>query len=465
MSAVWDYVCGFDEGVGERLKELWHPFAEGKADEQQQQLTAEGGANGVHTGHDFSHSDELLSFESTCRALAHPPEETSVRVDLTKVTVDEALQRVRDYIAAKYKDVAAHADVTVSIHPVLSDVLIMPLVGPRTPTKQDVYAVVDMGCGMAVLRGADVFAPGVVAAHPGMKEGDCVSVYANVSGHFTTGDVAWHDEATVAYLGNGRCVQGRATLFCQRDAKAGLAIEMTDPVFLSPCLSELDTIVQLQNVPSCVAAHLLGVERNPTWRVLDMCAAPGGKTIHIASLMRGNGEIHALERSRKRATQLADKVAEYKNIQVHHADATKCIKKGLFEAESFDAVLLDAPCSGLGQRPRFHHPFSRTDFDRSSVYQQKLADVAIEALKPGGALVYSTCTINPEENEGVVSYILQNHGAAVQLEPQEPYRIGDPGMMYPGLTPTELRHLQRFYPDKHRAIGFFLAKFTKLPKM
>ncbi|WP_022928393.1 transcription antitermination factor NusB [Patulibacter americanus] len=140
------------------------------------------------------------------------------------------------------------------------------------------------------------------------------------------------------------------------------------------------------------------VAPQPGERVLDMCAAPGGKTTHMADLMGGEGTIVALEKhgGRARALRRTCERVGADNVEVIHADALD----HPIEAGSFDRVLLDAPCSGLGtlaSHPDLRWRITERDLRELETLQGDLLDVAQKAVRPGGRVVYSICTLNPGE--------------------------------------------------------------------
>lgn len=210
-----------------------------------------------------------------------------------------------------------------------------------------------------------------------------------------------------------------------------------------------------------------------------MCAAPGGKTGHIADRMQKAGTLVALERSASRAHKLEGFLEQLGHtwVGVHKMDAAKAVatpgaapvkmQKGQkkppppqFPTESFDRILLDAPCTGLGQRPRSVNPISYENLMTTPRIQRKLFATAVSLLRPGGVLVYSTCTINPAENEGVVGWTLEHHECLELCSPTN--RLGLPGLSGQGLDDELLSEVQRFDPrDAADTIGFFVAKFTK----
>lgn len=168
-------------------------------------------------------------------------------------------------------------------------------------------------------------------------------------------------------------------------------------------------------------------------RVLDLCAAPGGKATHLAALVGGEGEVVAVERNPRRADALRATCARLRAeriVRVETADAAQPRADG-----PFDAVLVDPPCSGLGTlqgRPDLRWRVRPEAVEQLAELQQRILAAGAHALKPGGALVYSTCTISPRENEQVVERFLAAH-EGFELARQArtlPHRDGTDGFFY-----------------------------------
>eukprot|EP00879_Flechtneria_rotunda_P024535 GHRR01026013.1.p1 GENE.GHRR01026013.1~~GHRR01026013.1.p1 ORF type:complete len:345 (+),score=106.45 GHRR01026013.1:400-1434(+) len=135
----------------------------------------------------------------------------------------------------------------------------------------------------------------------------------------------------------------------------------------------------------------------------------------------------------------------------------------LLQPASFDYVLLDAPCSALGLRPRLLMDWKLPTLQMLAAYQRALLHSAVHVLKPGGHLIYCTCTINPGENEENVRYVLDKWPQMRLVE--QPLKLAGSGLVDPErwLTPAEAALVQRFDPcDPEDTIGFFIAKFVKL---
>lgn len=162
---------------------------------------------------------------------------------------------------------------------------------------------------------------------------------------------------------------------------------------------------------SVFAAESLGV--NPGDRVLDMCAAPGGKTLVLASKLQGNGSLQSNDRSPDRRLRLQHVIENSlpeswrSIINVTGYDG---VKFGMHKKECYDRILLDAPCSSdrhVLNSPAHLEVWSVKRVKRLSVEQGSLLASAVDALAPGGTLIYSTCALSPMENDDVVKKILK----------------------------------------------------------
>ena len=182
--------------------------------------------------------------------------------------------------------------------------------------------------------------------------------------------------------------------------------------------------------------------------ILDMAAAPGGKTTQIAAITQNKSYITACEKNKIRAERLKYNLQKQGVgcVNVMLEDARK-----LSDFFSFDKILLDAPCSGSGTMSVFDNGFSKELIDRSSKTQDELLRKALKILKPGGEMVYSTCSILAQENENVLKRVLQKSGAKiVTIEPIE--RIP--------LLPTTIDGVMCVSPT-YLYEGFFVARIKK----
>jgi len=191
--------------------------------------------------------------------------------------------------------------------------------------------------------------------------------------------------------------------------------------------------------------------------VLDLCAGPGIKTGQIAERMGDRGVVISVELDQARAGEVAAQATRLglRSITVLEEDARKA-----GPAEGFDRVLLDAPCSDLGalaSRPDARWRKSPKTIGRLTEIQDGLLLAAAKALRAGGTLVYSTCTISRRENEDRVAALLR----ASQAGEAPPLQLEDLGARAPELAaPAERRCLQ-LRPDRDRTTGFFIARLTR----
>jgi NOL1/NOP2/sun family putative RNA methylase len=211
----------------------------------------------------------------------------------------------------------------------------------------------------------------------------------------------------------------------------------------------------IQDLSSCIVVDALDVTKYGS--VLDVAAAPGGKTTFIAQRMANTGSILALEPSGRRARSMLFNLARcgVYNTCILKMDGLQSEKLQM----KFDRVLLDAPCSCEGviakdaTRKTSHSP---QDVDYCAGRQQRLIEVAARMAKAGGILVYSTCSFAPEENEAVVDRLLDKF----QNITAEPIKHGSPGLTKFGdmVFDDQLKNTTRLYPHIHDTTGFFIAR-------
>jgi 16S rRNA (cytosine1407-C5)-methyltransferase len=205
-----------------------------------------------------------------------------------------------------------------------------------------------------------------------------------------------------------------------------------------------------------VTALFNDAKETSQWRVLDMAAAPGSKTTQIASALAGKGLIVANEFSASRVKILFGNLMRcgIGNMAMTNFDARVF---GPWLPETFDAILLDAPCSGEGSLRK--DADAMKNWSLSSVQdiantQQDLIESAFHALKPGGTLVYSTCTLNLNENQGVIKHLLDTFEGSIEtVSLSNLFEQADQA-----LTKEGYLHV---YPQIYDCEGFFIAKFKK----
>ncbi|MEI7027205.1 16S rRNA (cytosine(967)-C(5))-methyltransferase RsmB [Paenibacillus sp. y28] len=169
-------------------------------------------------------------------------------------------------------------------------------------------------------------------------------------------------------------------------------------------------VFSIQDESSMLVAEAVAPEKGML--VLDCCAAPGGKTVHMAELMNNQGTIYAVDQHEHKR-QLIDAQADRLGLAcITSATADARHLAGRFPEASFDRVLLDAPCSGLGvirRKPDVKWTKTPEEITALAALQRELLESAAPLVKPGGVLVYSTCTVEPLENSGQVEAFLKRH--------------------------------------------------------
>ena len=194
--------------------------------------------------------------------------------------------------------------------------------------------------------------------------------------------------------------------------------------------------------------------------VIDMAASPGGKTTHIAQLMNNEGLLVAIELEPSRMPGLRANLGRcgVRNVALFEMDAMDASRLDL----RADKILLDAPCTGEGVIAKDQtRKTSRelADIAFCAGQQRELIDAACSVLKPGGTLVYSTCSFAPEEDEQIVDYAVKKHGLKV-----EPIPYGSPALESFGTQQfsPEVANARRMYPHLHRTTGFFVARLRNV---
>ncbi|MDK2983217.1 MAG: methyltransferase, partial [Thermococcaceae archaeon] len=297
---------------------------------------------------------------------------------------------------------------------------------PKLPT-----VVANKFAAESVYQGAQLYAPGVLKADKGIKEGDEVQIR--------------YPKGLLVGIGIAKMSAKEMVV-----ATRGIAVEVTLPKFKLPSLNELKAYEKgyfyAQSLPSMVVAHILEPQEEDL--IVDMAAAPGGKTSHIAQLLENRGEIIAIDKSRNRLAKMEKELKRLgvKNVKLVQMDSRNLPDLGI----KADKILLDAPCTALGVRPKLWETRTPKDIEATARYQRHFINAAIKSLRKGGILVYSTCTLSYEENEGNVQYMLKK---GLKLEGQKIF-IGSPGL--------GIKEVQRFYPHKHLTQGFFIAKLRKV---
>jgi len=253
-------------------------------------------------------------------------------------------------------------------------------------------------------------------------------------------------------------LKGEPDVLAERLEKLGIGTSKTSPVpeeltvldGMPPGRSKMfqEGWFTVQDAASMLAAHLL--EPQPGERVLDLCASPGGKTTHMAEYAGGEARITAVDVQYHRVAAVADNAARL-GLDVVDAVCADGLQPPF--GGSFDRVLVDAPCSGLGtlrRNPDIKCRMNQETITRLAQQQQGLLLSAIDLCKNGGLVVYSVCTLSREETEDVVQTALERGLVEVENGPElfEPWKIG--------------KGQYRTLPSNGALDGFFLTRLRKV---
>jgi 16S rRNA (cytosine967-C5)-methyltransferase len=204
----------------------------------------------------------------------------------------------------------------------------------------------------------------------------------------------------------------------------------------------------VQDSSAQLVSHFLNPQPRET--IIDACAAPGGKTTHIAELIGDQGLIYGWDSNSKRLQKLQENVSrlQLNSIKIETVDASK---SNIFNHQA-DKVLVDAPCSGLGtlhKRPDIRWRQNPEKIEELSQLQTKILNNASKGVKEGGKLVYATCTLNPLENEEIIRNFLQTHPDwQIEIPPdsfRQNFLVTPEGMI-------------KVFPHRNQMDGFFMVK-------
>lgn len=217
----------------------------------------------------------------------------------------------------------------------------------------------------------------------------------------------------------------------------------------------LEGAVEVQDEGSQLLAYLLGPRRGEM--VADFCAGAGGKTLAISMLMHGTGRVYAMDVSEKRLRELAPRAARAGISNVHPivlADEGDLRAKRL--AGKLDRVLVDAPCSGFGtlrRNPDLKWRHGESAIGELAAKQARILNAAAKLVKPGGRLVYATCSVLPDENEAVTDVFAAGHPEFKAISCAE--------LLAAQRIPLDTGERLRLWPHRHGTDGFFAAAYER----
>lgn len=215
--------------------------------------------------------------------------------------------------------------------------------------------------------------------------------------------------------------------------------------------SFMEGLFYIQDKASCFAAEVADPKENNI--VLDVCAAPGAKTTYLAQLMRNRGRILSIDYSKRRMSVWRKEVARM-GVEIAEPIIADACNPLPVDVEA-DVVVLDPPCTSTGTFAKL--PSAKWRLTSRSIYkmaeiQRQMLEGAAEKVKPGGKLIYSTCSITVEENEILIEKFLKRHPEFQLVDIKQ--ELGVPGL-------RGMDKCRRLYPHIHECNGFFIAKMVK----
>lgn len=324
-------------------------------------------------------------------------------------------------------------------HPTIDEAILLEVEGPFPIKGLGKKVIADKFACESIMQGSDLYSSGVIKVEK-IKKNDTVVIEDKTGLKVAEG---------IARM-NSKNIMQRVK---------GIAVQTTNSIYKVPNLknSHLHTrgMIYLQSLPAIIVSKIL--KPQPNELVIDMCAAPGGKTTHLAQIMNNTGKILAVDRSKKRLTKLRSSVKRLgiKNVIPIHMDSRLLGKK--YPYLEADRIIVDPPCTAIGVRPKLYDKTTEKQIISASTYQRQFLKVAAKILKLGGTMVYSTCTLTVEENELNIKYCLEELGLELK-DLSKTY--GSPGLSnyFP-----EAKKTRRFHPDLHGTPGNFIAVLSLNP--
>ncbi len=358
------------------------------------------------------------------RWLLRPPERYYVRTNTAKTGPGYVLDWLRSNGFEAYVD------------EVVKEAVWVPVKGPnRVRSGLPCRIFVDKKAAESIMLGANVYAPGVIDV-----EGSCSK----------GADAVVLSENGVAVA--EAVVEDPSSL----EAGRGLYARTVKPLYNVPSLRDTPLyakgLIYEQSLPSMMVGWLAYLEGPKL--VVDMCAAPGGKTSHVASLLKGRAVIYAFDHSRRKLERMRDELRRLgleRYVRIARADSRYLDRDWPSLVGKVDLVILDPPCSSIGVVPKVYDRKMWKDVRSLADYQRQFARVAVKLLKPCGVLIYSTCTVTLVENEELVEYIEGLGMVVEEVYPRHPRSSRGIGV----------KEAVRFHPHVHGLPGYFIAKLRR----
>lgn len=359
------------------------------------------------------------------RSLLTPPQRLYLRVNTLRISREDVIRILREEGAEAYPDPYIEEAVYLKVH------------GPNKIRDSGLRVFVDKRAAESIMMGANLYSPGVIRCDPGIKRGSIVSIYSE----------------NMILL-----AEGEAQISCEEalDQRRGLFVKTLKSLYKAPSVRDLSVwrhgYVYPQSLPSMIASRLLEPRENEI--IIDMCAAPGGKTSHIFELSGGRARVVAFDHSRKRVEEMIanlERLGYREGIEIRVGDSRYISVD--YPGLVADKIMLDPPCTATGVRPKIYDKKNEKELLSLVRYQEQFLREAHKILRKNGLLVYSTCSITYDENEALINKILGEK----LFEPIEPpdyiKRISYTGTDGVGI---------RFHPHKNDSPGHYMILLKKI---
>ncbi len=359
--------------------------------------------------------------EKIIKELKTPSQIFSIRINTLLTSANHVLRELEQ------------SSISAKIHPDISEAILLEVKGPFSIEAIGKKIIADKFACEAVMQGSDLYSSGIIKLEK-IKKNDPV-VIEDRSGLKVAEGVAVMDSKDIM------------------NRKNGIAVKTIKSMYKVPNLKDSwlysQGLIYFQSLPAIIASILLEPQQDEF--IIDMCAGPGGKTTHTAQLMKNTGKILALDRSKKKIEKLRSHIKRLgiKNVIPMNLDSRILYKK--YPCLKADRIIVDPPCTAIGVRPKLYDNTTEKQIISTSAYQRQFLKVASKLLKPGGTMIYSTCTLTVEENELNIKYCLEELGLELKDLSKT---FGSPGLSH---YFSEARKTIRFEPDLHGTPGNFIA--------
>lgn len=341
----------------------------------------------------------------------------------------------RDYVVESMakKNIFAIKD------PILDEAIYFNVEGPFNIPVEKSLVIVNKRAAESVILGANVYVPGVLKILGKANVNDYVTVVSPMMEPVGWG-ILKINPSSIGKL------------------RKGLAVEIKTSKYKAIKVRELEEykmgLLYEQSLPAMITSIIL--EPKPGETILDMCAAPGGKTTHIYQLTKGKVKLYVFDHSKSKISRLKEEIRrlKMKNINVQKADSRYLHVDYPFLKGKVDKITLDPPCSAIGVRPKLYDEKKYSDIINFAKYQFQFFKPAYELLRKNGILVYSTCTVTLEENENLLEKIVEEYRFDIE-------KISFRKMGSPGVKEGFKNYVLRFHPHVHDTPGYFIAKLRK----